>query len=92
MTERDERISRLLGVRGHLDGCPGEDDLAATRVEAYELGRPVVERVHDPEWDESRDVVVRQDPVAVVRCVDCGGTRTYDRALDELLDQNGGRP
>ena len=82
MSDRELRIRELLGVRGHLDGCPGEDDPEATRAEAYELMRPKFETTYnggDP------ITTIRRLPVTVVRCIDCGGQRTYESPLEELL-------
>lgn len=83
--DRDAITRRLLGVRGHLEGCPGEDDHQHGRIEAYELARPITERVYDDEWDEWHDAVVRREPVTIVRCLECGGQRTFEGELDAVL-------
>ena len=85
MSDRERRIRELLGVRGHADGCPGEDDPATVRVEAFEAERAVVERVHDPDWDNWRDRIVRREPVTVIRCIECGGQREYEGPLADVL-------
>lgn len=90
MTERDRHVHALLGIRAHADGCPGEDSPAAVRVEAFEVERPVIEKTRHPELDEWVESVVRRDAVAVVRCLECGGQREFERPLAGLLEERVG--
>ena len=83
--ERTQRVRELLGVRGHLDGCPGEDDPTAVRVEAHDLQRAIIRQVQDPETGELHSSAVGYEAVTVARCLDCGGQREYERPLAELL-------
>ena len=87
VTEREERIHRLLGVRSHADGCPGEDDPAAARVEAFELERRIIEQVFDDELGELVERVARREPVTVVRCQECAGQREFEGPLADVLGE-----
>lgn len=77
--DRLRDLRRLLGPRGHREGCPFEDSLDEGRVEAYNLTRPA-----NPHRGEPEKVL------GVVRCIECAGQRvlpdTLERTLDRLKD------
>ena len=73
--DRTARLHRLLGVRGHMEGCRYEDTADGARVEGFDATRPPNPMTGDPAIN-----------VAVVRCIDCGGQRTYvGEHIDTLL-------
>jgi hypothetical protein len=79
-TTREERLHKLLGLRPHREGCPGEH-LGGGRLEAWQ------ERVVAPS-NELRHLKPGAH-VSVVRCLECNGVRYLEGHLDVLLDQAG---
>ena len=80
--EREHRLHRLLGVRGHLEGCPHELTLAASGViEGYELLAAA------PGSELRGQGVAAGDTITAVRCGTCGGIKYYAGRLDALLER-----
>jgi hypothetical protein len=75
LTPRERLIAGILRERDHLDGCPvfGAADRAIARVEAYDETRPAGPARPVPE------------PVAVFRCLECGGSRYLDGTVRDVL-------
>ena len=81
LSPREIVTASLIRDRDHLDGCPAHDDpkLGAIRAEAYTDTRPAVPAKGKP-----------AEPVAVIRCLECAGTRyivgqTVESVLAEAL-------
>lgn len=65
LTSREKVTASLLRERDHLDGCPVfEDPMGGARTEAYDDTRPA-----NPAQG------VGPQPVAIIRCLECSGTR-----------------
>lgn len=75
--KRQETLHRLLGLRPHREGCPGEI-VHEGRVEAHEA------KAVTPPSDLH---VPPGATVTVIRCVECGGSRRLPGTLDEVLAQ-----
>lgn len=76
-TTRDATLHRLLGLRPHREGCPGEDGTG--RVEAYEqhATAPGPELRH----------ITPGTTVTAIRCLECNGIRYLEGTVDEVLDR-----
>ena len=76
--DRHDRLHRLLGLRRHSEGCPGEDGTGP--MEAFQ--EILVASVHP----DLRGVA-KGSPVVVVRCVTCAGCRYFEGRVDDVLDR-----
>jgi hypothetical protein len=68
LTPRERLVASLMRDRDHLDGCPAyRDERGGIRTEAYDELKPAI---------PSKGIPAR--PVAVLRCVECSGTRYFE--------------
>lgn len=69
LSPRERVTAALMRERDHLDGCPVFEDLelGGARTEAYDETRPAI---------PARGIPPRA--VAILRCLECGGTRYID--------------
>jgi hypothetical protein len=72
LSDREQAIRDLMDARDHSRGCPVQEGTALGRVEGYEARRPPNPALGKPEqW------------LAVIRCVECGGSTVYDGETEE---------
>jgi hypothetical protein len=77
LSPRERVTASLMRERDHLDGCPVFEDLelGGARTEAYDEVKPA---------QPARGIPPR--PVAILRCLECGGTRYIeDRTVADVL-------
>lgn len=73
--EREKRIRELMDARDHMRGCPVQEGTTLGRIEGYDAHKPP-----NPNTGAPGRVV------AVIRCLECGGTSVFDRQPGGLED------
>lgn len=72
LAPREKAIRGLMDARDHTRGCPVQEGTELGRIEAYDAYKP-----RNPDTGEPARTI------AVIRCVECGGSSV-------LADQDGG--
>lgn len=77
LSDREKAIRSLMDARDHMRGCPVQEGRELGRIEGYDSRKPPNPAIGEPERF-----------IAVVRCIECGGTTAFTRppqTLDEVL-------
>lgn len=80
LSERERVIRGLMDARDHMRGCPVQEGTDLGRVEGYDAFRP-------PNPATGRPAAT----IAVVRCIECGGTSVLDdppRTIEEAISEH----
>jgi hypothetical protein len=76
LSDQERLIRGLMDARDHLRGCPVQEGRTLGRVEGYDGRKPPNPATGTPERR-----------LAVIRCIECGGTSVLAVPLEEALER-----